>query len=55
MSLLHVEIGNGRPGPRLYLHGRRIHHGRVGAWLMLFGALLAGHDHHDFPWPTLDR
>lgn len=49
-------------GPRLFVLGRRQHHGRTGlalavagAWrrnlsLTLAGLLLCAHDHHDFPW-----
>jgi hypothetical protein len=55
MSVLHLEIGNGRPGPRLYVRGRRWHHGRFGAFLTCLGAVLMLHDRHDWPWPTLER
>lgn len=51
MSPARVEIGN----RRLYIFGRRLHHGRVGAWLILLGAALCSHDRRDWPWPTRDR
>lgn len=54
-------------GPRLYLCGRRIHHGSAGcalavlgalahrrsAWLA--GALMVAHDARDFPWRDSDN
>ena len=49
-------------GPRLYVHGLRLHHGLTGSVLLLAGvaghlrtvtlagALLVADDLHDFPW-----
>lgn len=42
-------------GPRLYIFGRRIHHGLVGACLTALGAVLSIHDRRDFPWRLRDR
>lgn len=46
---------------RLYVRGRRRHHGRVGAQLLAAGAaaialggLLVWHDWTDRPWPLTD-
>lgn len=44
-----------RNGPRVYIAGRRIHHGRAGLWLLALGALLVAHDWRDRPWPLQDR
>jgi hypothetical protein len=41
-------------GPRVYLRGRRVHHGLFGALLTLAGAALCWHDRRDWPWPTID-
>lgn len=40
---------------RLYVAGRRIHHGRAGWWLVKLGVLLMLHDILDWPWPVRDR
>ena len=54
-------------GPRVYLLGRRVHHGVVGCaalaaalatrrrWLLPLGALLVAHDARDFPWRDIDN
>lgn len=42
-------------GRRVYIRGKRIHHGPVGLVLTLVGALLAYHDRRDWPWPFIDR
>jgi hypothetical protein len=54
-------------GPRVYLLGRRIHHGAVGCAvvamafatgrrrLLPIGALLIAHDARDFPWRDIDN
>lgn len=38
------------PGPRVVIGPWRIHHGRVGFWLVALGCLLMAHDYRDFPW-----
>lgn len=38
-------------GRRVFVRGRRIHHGRVGKWLAVLGALLMLDDLLDHPWP----
>jgi len=35
---------------RVYIHGRRIHHGLAGALLTALGAVLMLDDARDFPW-----
>lgn len=35
------------PGPKVYVLGRRIHHGFVGCFLLALGALFVVHDLHD--------
>jgi hypothetical protein len=54
-------------GPRLYVLGRRLHHGAIGCavmvaalatrerWLLPVGALLVAHDARDFPWRDVDN
>jgi hypothetical protein len=54
-------------GPRVYVLGRRVHHGAVGCmalaaaaatrrrWLVGVGALLVSHDARDFPWRDVDN
>lgn len=42
-------------GPRVYVLGRRVHHGFVGAVLAGVGLALMVHDRLDFPWPLRDR
>lgn len=54
-------------GPRLYLVGRRVHHGTVGClllaaatamrrpWLAAVGAAVVAHDAADFPWRDADN
>ena len=42
------------PGPRVYIRGRRIHHGLTGAVLATLGLALMLHDRHDWPWPLAD-
>lgn len=54
-------------GPRLYLVGRRVHHGAAGAvglaagiatrsrYLTLASLALVVHDAHDFPWRDSDN
>lgn len=39
-------------GFKLYIGGRRIHHGRVGKWLAVLGIALMLDDLFDYPWPT---
>ncbi len=38
----------------LYVLGRRVHHGRVGAILAAIGVALILDDIRDWPWPTVD-
>lgn len=40
---------------RLYVGGQRVHHGLVGAALLVVGAVLVWDDRRDFPWPLVDR
>ncbi len=35
---------------RVFVCGRRLHHGLVGAVMVGVGAVLVWHDRHDFPW-----
>lgn len=54
-------------GPRLYVHGLRVHHGLTGSALVAVGLLtheralvgcglaLVAHDAHDFPWRLRER
>lgn len=42
------------PGPRVYVRGRRIHHGLAGAVLVVVGAVLCLHDRRDWPWRLQD-
>lgn len=42
-------------GYRVYICGRRLHHGLTGALLIPLGLLLCWHDRRDFPWPTRDK
>ena len=35
---------------RVYLFGRRTHHGAVGSMLVFLGAVLCWHDRRDLPW-----
>lgn len=35
---------------QVFVRGRRLHHGGVGAVAVLVGAVLAVHDLRDFPW-----
>lgn len=42
-----VKIMRHPLGPRVWVLGRRIHHGAVGAVLTAVGLLLAVHDRHD--------
>lgn len=37
-------------GLRLYVRGRRVHHGLTGLVMALFGAALLFHDRRDFPF-----
>lgn len=48
MSAIRVTMNTGRPGGRVYVFGRRCHHGLVGTVLAVIGAALAWHDRHDF-------
>jgi hypothetical protein len=41
-------------GRRLYIYGRRVHHGLVGAILAALGLGLLAHDWRDRPWPLRD-
>lgn len=45
MRLLEV-----RANQRLYVHGKRLHHGLTGCVLITVGAVLAAHDWHDRWW-----
>jgi hypothetical protein len=48
---LRIKIANGR----LYVGGRRLHHGATGVLLALIGIGLVLHDLDDAPWfPTLE-
>lgn len=40
---------------RLYVQGRRVHHGLVGALLLPLAAWMVWDDRRDFPWPLVDR
>ena len=40
---------------KLYVGGRRIHHGRVGKWLLFVGVALMVDDLLDYPWRFDDR
>lgn len=42
-------------GWRVYVFGRRLHHGRFGEFVVLAGALLIAHDWKDRPWPFRDK
>jgi hypothetical protein len=44
-----------KPRARVYVFGRRVHHGRTGICLTLVGLAMVAHDRKDFPWPTVDR
>jgi hypothetical protein len=37
-------------GPRVWVLGRRLHHGRAGQLLAAVGVALMAHDWRDFPW-----
>lgn len=39
---------------RVWIAGKRIHHGFIGASITLVGAILMYHDRHDWPWPFND-
>jgi hypothetical protein len=41
-------------GRRVYVAGRRIHHGLAGVALALVGLALAYHDRRDYPWSIWD-
>lgn len=43
-----------RPRCKLYIAGRRVHHGLTGIALIAVGALLCLHDRRDWPWPLRD-
>jgi hypothetical protein len=58
-----VRIDKHENGPRVYLAGKRLHHGTVGLGLTvtalkikklrplaLVGLAMIYHDRHDFPW-----
>lgn len=40
---------------RVYVRGRRLHHGRTGSALAILGAALMLHDRRDFPWSFFDE
>ena len=48
--LVDVDIGK----RQVYVKGRRLHHGLVGAIAILAGIVLAVHDRKDFPWSIHD-
>ncbi len=50
MSAVRVEWATGRPGCRVFLRGKRQHHGKWGFYAFLLGALAMWHDRADFPW-----
>ena len=39
---------------RVWIAGKRIHHGLVGAGLIIGGAILSWHDRADWPWRLSD-
>lgn len=43
-----------KPRCKVYVFGRRIHHGRTGICLTALGLALIAHDWRDRPWPTID-
>lgn len=58
-----VKINRHEKGPRVYVMGKRVHHGAVGVGLTvglikfkklrplcLVGLALIAHDYKDFPW-----
>ena len=45
-----VRIQSVPSGPRMYLFGKRIHHGTVGIVLAAIGTTLIFHDRRDFPF-----
>lgn len=40
---------------RVFIAGRRLHHGLFGAWLTALGLLAMFDDRRDFPWRTRDK
>jgi hypothetical protein len=40
---------------RVYIAGRRVHHGLVGVLLASLGVALTWHDRRDAPWRLRDR
>ena len=46
MRLLHIDHDK----RRVYVCGRRLHHGLVGLGAAAIGAVLMVHDRRDFPW-----
>ena len=44
------EVIANLPGPRVQIGPYRIHHGRVGLWLVAVGVVLCLHDWRDRPW-----
>ena len=46
MRLLHIDHDK----RRVYICGRRLHHGLVGLGAAAIGAALMLHDRRDFPW-----
>lgn len=42
-------------GRRVYIAGRRVHHGLAGLMLCAAGVALIVHDWRDRPWPLRDR
>jgi predicted nucleic acid-binding protein len=48
--LIDIDIGK----RQVYVKGRRLHHGLVGAIAILAGIALAVHDRKDFPWSIHD-
>jgi hypothetical protein len=46
MAFLHIDHDK----RRVYLCGRRLHHGLVGLGAAAIGAVLMLHDRRDFPW-----
>lgn len=50
-----VRIDRHPHGPRVYVRGRRLHHGLSGVALTAVGLVLITHDRHDFPWHLHDR
>jgi hypothetical protein len=45
-----VDLHRHEHGPRVFVFGRRSHHGLAGVALLVIGVALIIHDRHDWPW-----